>query len=47
MGWESPGTDVRLIDKAKGLTRNHLKANLYNILERRLDISNMHLCVFF
>lgn len=46
MGWESLGTDVRLIDMAEGLMRNHLKINLYSFLERRLDIFYMHLRVF-
>lgn len=27
-GWESPGTDVHLIDTAEGLMRSHLKINL-------------------
>lgn len=32
-GWESLGTDVHLVDWAEGLTRSHLKTNLYCSLE--------------
>lgn len=44
-GWESLGTDARLIDMAEGLMRSHLKIHLYSSLERVFDIFNMHLCV--
>lgn len=47
MGWESLGTDVRLIDMAEGLMRNHLKINLYSFLERRLDIFFTCIYVYF